>query len=158
MRHLSGNGIMAAMGTLRTTVGIQHLSQTGAVHELPETMVDTGSEHTWVPRKVLESLDIAVQRRQQFIVADGRHIERDIGYAIVHAAGCATADDVVFAEAEDLVLLGVRSIAGLNLRVDVVGKKLVDAGPIIVGGRVAAQRRLIYERATTRPPRFLKRS
>lgn len=149
---------MAAMGTLRTTVGIQNLSQRGAIHQLPETIVDTGSEHTWIPRKVLEALGIPVERRQKFIVADGRHVERDIGFAIVHAAGFSTADDVVFAEAEDLVLLGVRSIAGLNLRVDVVGKRLVDAGPIIVGGRVAAQRRLIYERATARSPRYLKHS
>ncbi len=122
---------MEEMGTLRVTVGIENVSQTGGIHQLPDTMVDTGSEFTWIPRKVLESLKIAVQRRQQFIVADGRRIERDVGYAIVHTAGLATADDVVFAEAEDLVLLGVRSIEGLNLRIDVVRKQLVDAGPVI---------------------------
>ena len=122
---------MADMGTLRTTVGIENVSQTGERHELRDVMVDTGSEFTWVPRNVLESLNITVQRRQRFVVADGRRVERDIGYAIVHAAGSATADDVVFAESEDLVLLGVRSLEGLNLRVDVVRKQLVDAGPVI---------------------------
>ena len=122
---------MEDMGTLRTTVGIENVSQRGEVRELRDVMVDTGSEFTWVPRHVLESLNIIVQRRQRFVVADGRHVERDIGYAIVHAAGSATADDVVFAESNDLVLLGVRSLEGLNLRIDVVRKKLVDAGPII---------------------------
>jgi predicted aspartyl protease len=122
---------MEDMGTLRTTVGIENVSQRGEVRELRDVMVDTGSEFTWVPRHVLESLNIIVQRRQRFVVADGRHVERDIGYAIVHAAGSATADDVVFAESDDLVLLGVRSLEGLNLRIDVVRKQLVDAGPII---------------------------
>jgi predicted aspartyl protease len=122
---------MEDMGTLRTTVGIENVSQRGEVRELRDVMVDTGSEFTWVPRHLLESLNIIVQRRQRFVVADGRHVERDIGYAIVHAAGSATADDVVFAESDDLVLLGVRSLEGLNLRIDVVRKQLVDAGPII---------------------------
>lgn len=122
---------MIDMGTLRTTVGVENVSQKGGVRELPETMVDTGSEFTWVPRGVLESLGIKVQRRQGFVVADGRRVERDIGYAIVHAGGAATADDVVFGEENDFVLLGVRSLEGLNLRLDVVRKKLIDAGPVL---------------------------
>lgn len=122
---------MTDVGTLRTTVGIENVSQLGEIRELPDTLVDTGIEFTWVPRRILESLGIPVQRRQRFIVADGRHVERDVGYAIVHAVGLATADDVIFAEEGDMVLLGVRSIEGLNLRVDVVKKQLVDAGPIV---------------------------
>jgi len=35
----------------------------------------------------------------------------------------------VFGEAGDLVLLGARSLEGLNLRVDPLTKTLVDAGP-----------------------------
>ena len=122
---------MTDMGTLRTTVGVENVSQKGGVRELPDTMVDTGSEFTWIPRGVLESLGIKVQRRQGFVVADGRRVERDIGYAIVHAGGAATADDVVFGEENDFVLLGVRSLEGLNLRLDVVRKKLVDAGLVL---------------------------
>src|SRR5437870_3566164 len=97
---------------------------------MPDTLVDTGAELTWAPRELLESLGIAVERRVGFRTADGRVIHRDIGYAIVHAAGTATNDDVVFAEAEDLVLLGARSLEGMNLRVDSRNKQLVVAGPI----------------------------
>lgn len=122
---------MDEMGIFRTTIGIESPGGRGRVVELAATLVDTGSEFTWVPRSVLESLGIAVERRQVFVVADGRRVERDIGFAIVHAGGVATADDVVFAEAGDLVLLGVRSLEGLNLRVDVVAKRFVEAGPII---------------------------
>jgi hypothetical protein len=36
---------------------------------------------------------------------------------------------VVFGEAGDLVLLGARTLEGLNLRVEPMAKRLVDAGP-----------------------------
>ena len=57
--------------------------------------------------------------------------ERSVGYAIVHAGGTETNDEVVFAEAGDMILLGARSLEGLNLRVDARSKQLVDAGPIV---------------------------
>jgi predicted aspartyl protease len=69
-------------------------------------------------------------------VADGRRIERDIGYALVRAGGAEAPDLVVFSEPGDMVLLGVHSLEGLNLRVDPVRKQLVPAGPVIAA-RVA---------------------
>ena len=122
---------MDEVGIFRTTIAIENPAQRGRVHELAETLVDTGSHLTWIPRAVLESLGIRPQRRQGFAVADGRSVEREIGYAIVHVAGVATVDDVVFAEQSDFVRLGVRSLEGLNLRVDPVKKMLVDAGPML---------------------------
>ena len=122
---------MAELGIFRTTIWIESVSQHGKIRELANTLVDTESEFTWIPRPVLESLGIRPERRQRFIVADGRNVERDLGYAIVHAGGVATADDVVFAEETDFVLLGWRSLGGLNLRVDVVRHQLVDAGPVL---------------------------
>ena len=44
-------------------------------------------------------------------------------------------DDVVFGEPDDLVLLGARSLEGLNLRIDSVSKRLTDAGPIPLAAR-----------------------
>ena len=122
---------MTEVGMFRTTIGIEHVSQRGQIHEIAHTLVDTGSPFTWIRRAVLESLGIRPERRQGFIVADGRSVEREIGFAIVHAAGAATADVVVFGEENDSVLLGVRSLDGLNLRLDVVREQLVDAGPVL---------------------------
>ncbi len=122
---------MDEMGIFRTTIGIESPDDRGRITELPDTLVDTGSEFTWVPRSLLHSLAIKPERRQAFIVADGRKIEREIGFAIVHAGGTSAPDIVVFAEPGDMTLLGVRSLEGLNLRIDVVRKKLVEAGPII---------------------------
>ncbi len=121
---------MPDMEIFRITIGVENVTHRGVVRHIPDTLVDTGSELTWIPRNILQSIDIAVERRRNFIVADGRHIERDIGYAVVHASGSATVDEVVFAEESDFALLGVRSLEGLNLRIDVVKKQLVDAGPV----------------------------
>ena len=70
---------------------------------------------------------------QRFVVADGRQLERSVGIAIVHAAETKAPDYVVFAEPGDMVLLGARSLEGLNVKVDAQRKQLVPAGPILAG-------------------------
>jgi predicted aspartyl protease len=122
---------MSDMGTFRTTILIENPLQRGTTHALPDTLVDTGAELTWAPTAALESLGIARQKRLGFRTADGRAVYRDIGYAIVHAGGTETNDEVVFAEPGDMILLGARSLEGLNLRVDSRSKQLIDAGPIV---------------------------
>ena len=122
---------MDDVGTLRTTVAIENPLCRGERQVLPDTLVDTGAELTWAPTAVLEALGIARQKREGFRAPDGRAVFRDIGYAIVHAGGKETNDEVVFAEPGDMTLLGVRSVEGLNLRVDARSRQLVDAGPII---------------------------
>ncbi|NOT09913.1 MAG: hypothetical protein HOP28_17100 [Gemmatimonadales bacterium] len=119
------------MGLFRTTIEIGSLEAGGARHAVPDALVDTGSEYTWVPRHVLEELGITARRKQAFVVADGRRLERDIGYALVRAAGTEAPDLVVFAEPGDMILLGVHSLEGMNLTVDPVRKALVPAGPVI---------------------------
>jgi predicted aspartyl protease len=122
---------MSDMGTFRTTIQIESPLRRGVTLALPDTLVDTGAELTWVPRSVLEALGISREKNLGFRTADGRAVYRDIGYAIVHAGGTSTNDEVVFAEPGDMVLLGARSLEGLNLRVDARTKQLVDAGPIV---------------------------
>ena len=62
----------------------------------------------------------------------GRVLERSIAFAIVHAAGTSAPDIVVFAESGDMTLLGARALEGLNVRLDIVRKELVPAGPVPV--------------------------
>jgi len=119
------------MGTFRTTIAIENPLRRGELRHLRDTLVDTGAELTWAPREILEELGIAREKRLGFRTADGRAVYRDIGYAIVHAGGTHTSDEVVFAEEGDMILLGARSLEGLNLRVDARSKQLVDAGPIV---------------------------
>jgi predicted aspartyl protease len=129
---------MTDLGTFRTTILIENPLRRGVTHALPDTLVDTGAELTWAPRAVLEALGITREKTLGFRTADGRAVYRDIGYAIVHVGGTHTNDEVVFAEPGDMVLLGARSLEGLNLRVDARSKQLVDAGPIVARADRAA--------------------
>jgi predicted aspartyl protease len=122
---------MADMGTFRTTILIESTERRGDTRTVENALVDTGSEYTWAPREVLESLAIRPERTLGFILADGRTLERHVGFAIIHAEGTNAPDLVVFAEPGDIVLLGARSLEGMNLRVDALRKQLVPAGPIL---------------------------
>ena len=123
---------MDAVGIFRTTVAIEHPARRGSFAELRDVMVDTGSEYTWMPRALLESLGLQPERVVRFVTADGRHIEREVCFANVYAGGASAPDIVVFAAPQDMVLLGAHSLEGLNLRVDVIEKRLVPAGPVPV--------------------------
>ena len=117
------------MGTFRVDIEIENPRRPGIRRRLGSVLVDTGAELSWVPEEVLDSLGIeryAVWRLRQ---ADGTVLERWTGAAFVHVAGKRASDDVVFGKPGDLVLLGARSLEGLNLRVEPVSKTLVDAGP-----------------------------
>ena len=124
---------MTDMGTFLTTILVESTERRGDTRTVEDALVDTGSEYTWVPRDVLESLGIGPERTQRFIVADGRTLERYIGFAIVHAGGTSAPDLVVFAEQGDMILLDAHSLEGLNLRVDALRKQLVPAGPVLAG-------------------------
>jgi predicted aspartyl protease len=118
------------MGILRITVAVEHAGVRGERQSIPNVMVDTGSEYTWIPAVVLQSLGILPERTMRFSLADNSVIERSIGFAIIHAGGTSAPDIVVFGGSTDKVLLGARSLEGLNLRIDVVRKELVPAGPV----------------------------
>lgn len=122
---------MAGVGIFRTTIGIQPLNRGRGPLPLHDVIVDTGSEFTWISSTVLEELGVARERKQRFRLAHGSVIERDLGYAIVHAGGTEAPDLVVFAEESDAVLLGAHSIEGMNLKLDLASRQLVPAGPII---------------------------
>lgn len=125
------------MGIFRTTVAFAALTRPDVRREL-EVMVDTGSEYNWVPRAVLADLGVEPQDVEHFETADGRVLEREVGSALLYAAGRVRATVVVFAEAGDMVLLGAIGLEALNLRIDLARRALVPAGPVPVAGLRAA--------------------
>ncbi len=120
------------MGIFRTTLQISSLTDTERRRELTDVMVDTGSEYSWIPRRVLVDLGIPAVRVDRFETADGRVLEREVGFAMLYAAGRDGPTVVAFAEPGDKVLLGAIGLEGLNLRVDLNLKLLVPMGPIPV--------------------------
>lgn len=120
---------MSDMGTFRTDVELENPAQPGVHRLVSNVLVDTGSELTWIPAPLLESLGIRRVKLWRFCQADGTALERWAGAALLYAGGTVTIDEVVFGEPGDMVLLGARSLEGLNLLVDPHRKVLVDAGP-----------------------------
>jgi len=119
------------MGSFRVDIEIENPARPGERQEVRSVLVDTGAELSWIPATVLESLGIGRYRTARFRQASGAIVERSIGAAFMHVAGSRTVDDVVFGEPTDLVILGSRSLEGLNFRIDPVRKQLVDAGPVL---------------------------
>jgi predicted aspartyl protease len=117
------------MGTFRTDVEVANPAEPHKRELIRTVLVDTGAALSWFPASVLQSLGITRLKEWHFRQADGTVLSRWTGSAMVYAAGTMTNDEIVFGEPGDLVLLGARSLEGLNLRVDPVSMQLVDAGP-----------------------------
>src|SRR5262245_10559902 len=98
-----------------------------------EALVDTGSGLTWLPRDVLEQAGITPRRQRTFRTATSQTVSREVGYAILAADGYETADEVVFAEPGDMILLGVRTLEGFGVAVDNVGHRFVAQATIVAG-------------------------
>ena len=119
------------MEAFRTSVHFENALGRGELREVTDMLVDSNSLLTWVPRSMLEELGIRKEKELSFQTADGRILRRDVGFAIVRVGERDAPDDVVFAEAGDRIVLGARSLSGLNLRGDAPNSQLVDAGPIV---------------------------
>ena len=120
------------MGTFYTSCVVEnHVDRSKSI-EVPKLLVDTGAEFTWIKADTLKKVGVAKEKKNYtFITATGEEINRTIGFAILRVGNALTIDEVVFAEGNDLELLGARSLEGLNLRVDSRAKKLVAGGPIL---------------------------
>ncbi len=119
------------MGVFYVNGAIENIVDRSQKAELPQMLVDTGSEYTWVPEDTLEKLGITREKKDlEFVRANDKTITRSVGFAIVRCEDAFTVDEVVFAEPGDLLLLGARTLEGMNLTVDSRLKKLVAAGPL----------------------------
>jgi predicted aspartyl protease len=126
----TSGGIMTGdTGTFRINVEIENPLKPGERRTVSSVLVDTGAELSWFPAALLESLGIERYTQRRFRQADGTILDRWTGLAFIHVEGKRASDDVVFGEPGDLVLLGARTLEGLNFRIDPVTWQLVDAGP-----------------------------
>lgn len=98
-------------------------------------VVDTGAFYTWVPSSVLAHLGIVPHDRRSFLLADGRTLERDVGYAVVRIDGREVITLVVFGDEGTEPLLGAYTLEGLALAADPVNQRLVPIPGCICSGR-----------------------
>ena len=119
------------MGTFHTACMVaNHVNRSRSVR-LQRLLVDTGSEYSWIPAAKLEAIGVKREKKDvHFVMANGEAITRSVGFAILRVGRQFTIDEVVFAEAGDLALLGARTLEGLNLTVEPARKRLVAGGPL----------------------------
>lgn len=119
------------MGLVHIEVEVTRPGRRARWRAVPRVLVDSGSEMTWLPAELLRSTGVTVWKRDQpFVMANGQHISRDVGIAILRAGEFKTVDEVVFARPGDLNLLGARTLEGFNAVVDPRRRRLVAAGPM----------------------------
>jgi clan AA aspartic protease len=89
-----------------------------------ETMVDTGSLHTCLPTKTLESLHVAIEDSIAVELADGRITTRPTGEVAIRIDGRQRTCMVVFGEGT-ACLLGATTLENFSLAADPVNQRLI---------------------------------
>ncbi len=89
-----------------------------------DVLVDSGAVYSVVSRTVLESLAIRPHRRKKFFLADGSHVEREIGDAYFEYKGVGGASPTIFGEEGDSNLLGAATLEALELVLDPFRREL----------------------------------
>jgi predicted aspartyl protease len=117
------------IGIFRTTLEVAALHDPTVLVTVEHVIVDTGSEYSWLPAELLADLGVLPVRVDAFETADGRVLERPVGFAHIATSGRIGASAVVFATKGDMILLGAHGLEALNLRIDLGRKELVPAGP-----------------------------
>lgn len=139
------------MGTFYTKCKVENPSERTRSVVIPKLLVDTGSEHSWVSGRMLERIGIPQEKKDvAFVLANGQQVTRSVGFAIIRLDKFFTIDEVVFAERGDLLLLGARTLEGLNLTIDPGRKRLVAAGPLPAASQACSG---LTSRSTVRVPR-----
>ena len=121
------------MGTVHVDCELENILNRRKHAVVQKMLVDTGSDHSWIPATTLEKLGVAREKKDaSFVMANGQQITRNVGFVIIRCGEFFTIDEVVFAQPDDLPLLGARTMEGFNATVDTKRKKLVAAGPMPV--------------------------
>ena len=89
-----------------------------------EFLVDSGAIYSVVPAKILKSLGLSPQREQEFTLADGTKVKREVGYALFEFDGHQAPSPVVFGKRGDSILLGVVTLESTGLVLDPFKRKL----------------------------------
>ena len=89
-----------------------------------EFLVDSGAYYTVMPGSELKKIGIKPHRKQEFVLADGTKLEREIGDAIFEFEGIRGAAPIIFGKKGDKHLLGAITLEALGLILDPFQRKL----------------------------------
>ena len=100
--------------------------------EQMDVLVDTGASYTSIPGSLLRRLGVPIHEQANFILADGRRIERAIGQTWVRIDGKSVITLVVFGNEGTEPLLGAYTLEGLRLGVDPLNQRLVPTPGLLM--------------------------
>lgn len=118
------------MGTFRVTIEV---GDPATGFEPVDVLVDTGASFTMLPRRMLERLHVTPHDTMEFILADGRRVEREIGRVWVKYNGRQEITIVAFVDDEAPPVLGAYSLEGLRLGVDPLNRRLIETPGYALG-------------------------
>lgn len=121
------------MGTFHVRIEIG--DPTGAQWEAVDTIVDTGTLYTFIPRPILERLHVTPQERFPFVLADGTQIEHDVAETRVRLNGTTRTTIVIFGDDDAPPLLGTYTLEGFRLGVDPLNRRLIPVPGLLLRGR-----------------------
>ena len=93
--------------------------------ETVRALVDTGATYTVLPESLLRRLGVEPHTRAEFLMADGRRTEHDIGRAWVRLDGQREYTLVVFGDEDAEPLLGAVTLEEFRLAPDPVSQTLI---------------------------------
>jgi len=112
------------MGEVRAQIVVIN-PRTGARSAEFTALADTGATLTVIPGTILGEIGIQRVRQISLVLADGRHVRRDVGEAQVAVNGESVPCRVIFGEPGDASLLGLTVLEQLGLAVDPVQRRLI---------------------------------
>lgn len=89
-----------------------------------ECLVDSGATYSVLPKSKLLQLGIKPHRNQEFVLADGTKVKRDIGDAVYEFQGTRAAAPIIFGEEGDSNLLGMFTLEALGFVLDPFKRQL----------------------------------
>ena len=87
-------------------------------------LVDSGARHTVLPEGIWKSLGLEAMDNVRIRLADGRIVNRPIGFAMIRFDGHSAPARVILGEADDSKLLGVVTLEEMGLTFDPLKRTL----------------------------------
>ena len=87
-------------------------------------LVDSGAIYSVLPKALLKSLGIKKLDTQEFMLANGKSLTKDVGAALFEFNGKKRPSPVVFGE-KDIYLLGAVTLESLEVALDPINRQLL---------------------------------
>jgi predicted aspartyl protease len=118
------------MGTFTVQIGVGDVR--AERFETVEALVDTGATYTVLPASMLRDLQVSPHTRADFLLADGRRVQHDIGRTWVQLDGQREFTLVVFGDEDAQPLLGAVTLEEFRLAPDPVSRRLIPVPGLLM--------------------------